>query len=110
MSDALEIARWAWPDKRWSERIDRSTACVWIDLKRSASGEFDVGRFDSLQDAELVLIERGLAEEYGQKLWAEVWDRPFGLGNGLSIARIATAPLDARVRAILAVIRAQEQP
>ena len=111
---ALIIARWCWPGRNWYTIADDDGAHpIWDDpcshcgeRKRPKRTSFYI-ESDDIRVAELVLIERGLAGEYGDALAEELdvycnhnWeDNP-----SPAFAKLATAPLDARVRAILTVI------
>ena len=67
--------------------------------------------------AEAVVMERGLAEQYGEALALECGMQPIGGAGGpitgdadyvrgADVAKLATAPLPARIRALAAVVRA----
>lgn len=64
--------------------------------------------------AELVFIERGLSEEYGRELQDQLWPNAKHVTCIIPpsfeayIAAAATAPLDSRVRAMVAVIDSLE--
>lgn len=118
-SDALTIARWCWPGRTWREGrygvddigIETADGFRFKDDPKSLL----VTRPEDVHAAERVLIERGHAEAYGLALHALVvceqpWDGKRGIIPDITaneIAQLATAPLDARVRAMVAVIRAQ---
>lgn len=101
-SDALTIARWCWADKPWQHFSD--TACsAWTSTK-----SLDWMAVDSWK--EIHAAERGLAEEYGRALYHELSGEDWDPGALLEFfadqyTKTATAPLDARVRAMAAVIR-----
>jgi hypothetical protein len=72
---------------------------------------FDPELHDNVRDAERVLIERGYGDKYGQALCGEVLglegahpDNVY-LPTMADATKLATSPLDARVRAMAAVIR-----
>lgn len=112
MNDALTIARWCWPDAnewRMSETGD------WA-LRDTDDGRlpdsFDPSIPYDVIYAEEVVIERGLRRQYGNELHKIVAEES-GVGDfpdGDWDATIATAPLDARVRAMAAAIRARSDP
>jgi hypothetical protein len=70
-------------------------------------GHFDPQLCSNVRNAERVLIERGHAEEYGRALIREL--NLYPLGSDEDAALCATAPLDARLRAMAAVIRGLEK-
>ncbi len=88
--DLLALARFCSPWKEWNSESRHDVAA-----------------------AEAVLIERGMGEEYGAELVAEL-----GVARGerldwefewaASVAAIRTAPLDVCVRAMVQVVRAEE--
>ena len=86
----LRIARYCWPE------VDGE---IGIGLRAHNPAYWP---HDWIQQAELVLIERGLAHQYGKALQATFTER--ARTKEEAVAWIATAPLDARVRAMLAVI------
>jgi hypothetical protein len=101
---ALVIARWCWPNEPWNLSANMRLATGAI-----TGRPFYPDRMDDVHAAELVVIERGLAEEYGRALAFDLWPtepKPkFTFSIALALA--ATAPLDARVRALVAAIEAQ---
>lgn len=96
--DALAVARFLRPRKnparpgseyaRQEDEIDRN----WI--------------WNNIAAAEAVLVERGLGEQYGAELVAEL--KLCGHVD-LDAARIRTAPLDVCLRAMAAVVRKQQE-
>ncbi len=121
-SDALVVARWCWPSERWSETayVDRDGVRRVGALQGARPTRFCSEEHEDVADAERVLIERGHAEAYGRALWVEVLDdvssneeekadtRRSGMldiHRGADFANLATAPLEARVRAMAATIR-----
>lgn len=118
MSDALTIARFCWPERSWRHDTDGIAP---DDVVISDGPEFAIYRdfteIDDVRVAELAVIERGLAKEYGKALLVELGMRgqegdgswTISMLPGIDHAKLATAPLDARVRALAAVIRAQEE-
>ena len=106
---ALRIARWCWPERQWisnPDNIDHAIA-----YSEDPHGWYwDATELDDVRAAEQVVIERGLAEEYGRALCIAT-KAIICIDDDLQydgIAAIATAPLDARVRALLTVIEKQE--
>lgn len=102
-SDALVIARWCWPEPdEWTV-----SDMPWV-IRDTDDGQtpdcFDPSSPHDIADAERVLIERGHAEAYGRALafelsidgYDDLWE---------FCAAAATAPLDARVKAMAATIR-----
>lgn len=115
VSDALTIARWCWRARQWSLSPDNrvrtspdigSPACFDPSMMDGHVSEFETEY--GVSSAEAVLIERGLAEEYGNAICVELCVEGRGKDLGTQCAMIATAPLAARVCALAAVIRAQE--
>lgn len=121
-SDALVVCRWCWPCCEWKEapEIDGEKAARHVVDYMSCKRGHPMGDFTLADDdfygvncAERVLIERGLAEAYGRELVAELGIRTFSGGGGWTepwaiAVHAAAAPLDARIRALAAVVRAQE--
>lgn len=104
MSAALTIARWCWPEEYWKTYGDESDSCLF-----GTESDFSADDWSDVNAAELVLIERGHAEAYGRALWERTADVPRNTpGMWMKYALIATAPLDARVRAMSAVIEKLE--
>ena len=128
--EALRVARFCWPDQagaRPGNVWERSkTGC----MRQTQGGpEFDprrlTGRDDlqlhggfrvvgfGLADAERLLVERGLGEEYGAALsWELCNDRagPTYVAAGCTfegVARIRTAPTEVIARAVLRVVDEQ---
>ena len=107
MSDALKIAKWRWPKSVWDWTVyDDGSGAI------NREHKFDAQHHGDVHEVELVLIERGLAEQYGLYLLAELFGRAGVALTDLPdrATRIATAPLDARIRALVAVIDAQPKP
>lgn len=106
MIDALRIARWRWPDSAWDwAEYDGGS------LALNSEHKFDSRHHRDVHAAELVLIERGLRREYGDALHRIVAAES-GIGDfpdGDWDATMAMAPLASRVRALAAVIEAQEK-
>ncbi len=106
---ALKIARWCWPEAHDWLCGKYLTATIGEVMIR-----FDIETLIDVRVAELVLISRGLAEEYGIALgWAVLMDSPSRLHKewevcGEDIADIAMASIDVRIRAMLFVIDRQE--
>ncbi len=100
--DLLALARFCWPGQT---HLGIRCALIAQDLNHCAA-------------AEAVLIERGLGEEYGGELARQLErdGRPMGIDPTQDMVRVysrwilhaATAPLDARVRAMVQVVRAEE--
>lgn len=121
-SDALIVARWCWPERLWVEWGDgkqASDVTGRVDVQGNPIGacnwwprDFEFER-DSFADAEQVVIARGLAERYGSALALEVlgpvWELQPGPTicniTGVEFAKLATAPLPVRLRALAAVAR-----
>lgn len=131
MSDALTIARWCWPDCFWGE-WPSGTQAIKLTGRNDANGNpISIAEWwpadedyctrgatrESIADAERILIERGLESEYGHAIAIELQYDSRGSDRGMFLieateddfAKIATAPLAARVRAMAAVIRALEE-
>lgn len=118
MSDALTIARWCWPSiEAWVQDGDASPACscekcVGFQFRSYDSDDHCPSgvRWYGVAAAESILIERGLAWNYGDALAAILFADPRSNAMRFSeqFTMFATAPLAARVRAMAAVIRAQE--
>lgn len=120
MTDALKIARFCWPAREWvadDEKFVRSLPCSGQDMGFTLD-ETDGAYCEMLslplwrmRDAELVLIERGLADGYAWYLLDELdlyTPKEINKDCVLDVAwKCATAPLDARVRAMVAVIDQQ---
>ena len=101
---ALRIARWIWPTAEWQLLCGKAHS----DTHRVG---LDSWSWNDVHFAEGVIIKRGLSEQYGRALltalgWPWPNDEPVLTSK---VAEIATAPLDARVSAILAVIEQQEK-
>jgi hypothetical protein len=124
VSDALDIARWCWPEGTWKLRAGKTGLGVFAvrvdDYLRTPAGEsggvpiyecsaqttFQQGSVHDVAAAEAVVIERGLAKAYGCALLTELSQEQLeGFSGFEELARIATAPLAARVRALAAVVR-----
>lgn len=115
MSDVTEIAAWAWPDGKWSFSCG---VCVRLDSPDDTD-DWDPANRDDVAFMEDRFIGRGLAEEYGRALLEALWgdcadfDECAGVSSYSLVyaqaAHLATAPLEARVRAMLNVIRAQKK-
>jgi hypothetical protein len=96
--DLLALARFCWPEQAWATRV-------------VGDPKFTP---DSVAAAEAILIERGLGSAYADalgKLVCMEWVQVNGQAAVLTsqeILCIATAPLDARVRAMVQVVRAEE--
>lgn len=111
----LRIVRFCWPHGQWF--MDSSVTLVAFDRSpvhqaKGAAGYFDPALGSSVNAAEAVLIERGHAEAYGRALLdvvatPELADKE-GKADPALFAALATAPLDARVRAMAAVIEKLE--
>ena len=110
---ALRIVRWCWPERVWVRDPDG----IDPDLAYSDGPPFSIYRDfterDDVAHAERVVIERGLAEDYGCALVDELgFGGPPG-PDGPSLyevwGKIATAPIEARVRALLAVIEQEKK-
>ncbi len=112
-SDALAIARFCWPEQTWEPFRDSTEAHAVNELGECAGPHFSGRTRAGLALAECALVERGHAEAYGRALVKEIrWDGPelpAETPSGAVLfgwyAHLATAPLDARVRAMAAVIR-----
>ena len=126
MSDALTIARWCWPKYTWKEGIESEVyteecgtddSCweFWPDEYGGRPQDCEQNGRKGVSDAESVLIECGLAENYGNALCWELWGNKnhpefkfrgdWAPNLGADLAELATAPLNVRVRAMAAVIR-----
>lgn len=101
--DALTVARWCWPEP--DEWTVSDMPYVIRDTDDGRMPEcFDPSSPHDVHEAEDVLIERGHAEAYGAWLTSELFGRQV-VNTSERAALIATAPLDARVKAMAAVIR-----
>lgn len=111
-NDALTVARWCWPDEPHNPGFrllaDKTFALSVFDPEEwegSERSQFGV------RSAESVVIERGLAVQYGATLLAALDGADLYSGggrydlDGYWLARLATAPIGARLRALAAVIR-----
>ena len=120
MSDALKIARFCWPGKEW--RIGTVDGTLyWKDGNSfNLDASWNPNDLNEIAVAEAVLIERGLGEEYGMQLFRHTQHTAIeasyddGRNPGVEadyhdLAMIATAPLDARVRAMVKVIKKEEK-
>jgi hypothetical protein len=119
-SDALTVAKWCWPTIGWRPGRHGDINYAAADCNLNALGSRVWSPLQDANDAncaERVLIERGLASAYGKALLQQ---------DGIEIhycdshsmsdpefcaesAKLATASLDARVRAMAAVVRAQTE-
>lgn len=85
--EALRVARFCWP----------KSAHYWSPTNN-----------DSVAHAERVLVERGLAHEYGQRLAVELGPPPESLEGYFGyVAMIRTAPTEVIARAVLRVVDEQ---
>ena len=102
---ALRIARFCWPHSEW---ILSEPLLVWERGRGHRTLCF--GEESSLRLAERAIVERGLGERYGEEL-IEAVDGIYTERQTLEamFAVIRTAPLDAIVRALLAVVEAEEK-
>jgi hypothetical protein len=108
-SDALLIARWCWPGVEYRED-EWGNAVEVLDCQNL----FLRNDWRAIHHAERILIERGHAEAYGKALMQQDGiEIHYCDSNSMSdhefcaeAAKLATAPLDARVRALAATIRA----
>ena len=101
---ALRIARWIWPTAEWQLLCGKAHS----DTHRVG---LDLWSWNGVHFAEGVLIKRGLAKAYGGALVAELTGQAQldSFSGFEEIALVATAPLDARVRALLVVVEEQER-
>lgn len=106
MNDAMTIALWCWPAEVKPNMVKPKGEFSVIVFSVDDWSESELNRY-GVHDAERILTERGLAEEYGRALERELSDSfdDDGEPTWADSARMATAPLDARVRAMAAVIR-----
>ena len=111
--DALDVARFCWPEHEWKS-LDRGlSACRRADCRPgwNFTDYLTIWRADNREDiaaAERVVVERGLGEEYGKWIAVELGPPPESLERYFGyVAKIATAPLDARLRALAVVARKQ---
>ena len=102
---ALKIARWCWP--KTAEFIARDMGIVRLIEADGGYRDWCVYLTDHVHAAELVLIERGHAHQYGKELQATFTER--ARTKEEAVAWIATASLDARCRAILSTIDSYER-
>jgi hypothetical protein len=114
-ADLLKIVQFCWPDDGW-HTVDGEDGKPSMLLFSEAGDHWGCYWPQNVSAAELALIERGLAEEYGRALAIEMrWCGRDGrwtgwLGSTEQIAEAATAPLDARCRAMLAVVEKHTSP
>lgn len=116
--DILALARFCWPYAGWNMSVIGLASTN--TTKAACPAYFSAGSRDAVAAAEAILIERGLGEEYGRAFAAEMrwtgkyWSPHLSANKdplrlmGDAIAACLNAPLDARVRAMVAVVRAQE--
>ena len=102
---ALRIARFCWPNEPWMMSENMRLA-----FGRITGRAWYPDRIDDLADAERVIVERGLGERYGEALIEEI-DGIYTERQTLEamFAIIRTAPLDAILRALFAVVEEQEK-
>lgn len=119
MSDALEIAKFCWPEQPWKDDADSAytdeddaegyTYSFWgTRLDDDDDVEYQIRRH-GVASAERILVERGMAQEYALALLAHLHllhKHDEGWLIEEDVVKIAMAPAEARVRAMLAVIRA----
>lgn len=118
--DALDVARFCWPDKPWQVEDEHGDPtfvfAVWHhDVRHSDKLDEAAWSGEDAADiaaAERVLVERGLKNEYGRELIYALREdgdvhigRPFTDDDATSLA---TAPLDLRLRAMARVVREQQ--
>lgn len=104
---ALRIARFCRPDLEW--RASKIVGVVRAPSQhpQCVDERFDIEVPEKVAAAERAIVEHGLGEEYGREL---MWAIPnTHLSSALGACWLATAPLDVRVRALLAVVEAEEE-
>lgn len=105
--DLLALARFCWPDREWTKcpvgartrrRLDATMDAYWAAADR-----------DHVSAAEAVLIERGLGNAYLGHMIFEYHALEAHGDTGMNYDVWAlVAPLDARVRAMVEVVRQEE--
>lgn len=103
--DALDVARFCWPDPSWRCHHEDGVPCR--DYMHWPCA-FDPSSVHHIAAAERVLVERGLGEEYGRELAFEVL-RGNVMDRWGCVLAGALAPLDARLRAMARVVREKQQ-
>lgn len=116
--DVLVIARWCWPDRSWRAWGRSEQAEVYRESDGLCMAEWwpcdGLGYRESIADAEKILIERGHADRYGREPARALYPDGESWMEGARFAvtttwhiigKLATAPLDVRVKALAAVIR-----
>ena len=111
--EALEIARFAWPEN--TPHFWRAMPGTSVALRYGSATPlvFDLDDLAEVHAAELAVIERGHEDQLGMAICAEIFGRvherdairivqPVYFSDA---ARLATAPIDARLRALLRVAR-----
>ena len=98
-AELLEIARFAWPDGHWESSEMGSL------LNPIAGRTFSCRRWQDVHAAELAVIEEGFGAQYGVALSAALNIDLDRFRTHLDFAKLATAPIDARLRALLRVAR-----
>ena len=117
-SDALTIARWAWPEYDWKPDIgpDPDPDFAWrtgksatLSRTRSVTLSWAADDANNVTDVERLMVERGHGEEYAQALCRAVLSATDPWPRGWEdFAMIRTAPLASIVRALVATIRKLE--
>jgi hypothetical protein len=104
-SDALTIARWCWPEEQWHQNYANVLPSTAGGIGFDDTSMDDPDGYFAVSDAERVVIERGHGRAYGLALLDHL---DIGITAWCSdhAEVIATAPLDARMRALAATIRA----
>lgn len=117
MSDALTIARFCFPETHWVMREDEGVAIDWglesfthAELAESSGPLWNPQDRADVSAAESVVIERGLAEQYGRALAHELWPENPHCTFAVAIAQVRTAPLTVVIRAILSAIDSNPNP
>ncbi len=107
--DLLALARFCWPDREWTSCPIGARTRRRLDATMDA--HWSAGKRDHVSAAEAVLIERGLGIRYIRQLAKALRFVPAPDGHRYSETDamiLATAPLDARVRAMVEVVRQHE--
>lgn len=112
--DLLALARFCWSRRKWTTE----TGDGLVRDYNEPDVEFLGDHRDDVSAAEAVLIERGLGEEYAQQLILALGDRVPGFQihddarislHWAAVTNIRTAPLEVCVRAMVEVVRQEEE-
>jgi len=113
-SDALAVARWAWPEHQVGDGQEWvSTGGFTMSVFSPSEHTGDGFSLHGISDAERVVLARGLAEQYGRALTEQLVSggdidcAAFfrSLHEYVRATMLATAPLSSRLRALAKVAR-----